>query len=170
MANRMDHASPKTNGATKAVKAHADGLTGIFATLARQHAEAASLLGDLTEGRAARAELWPKVRVALLTHERAEMRVLYPELRMHDTLRAVANSHDAEASELERMIHDLDDIDLASTTWDHLIERLASTVAHHAREEEREIFPRAQRVIGTDRAKDLEHKFIATQQSLEQSA
>jgi len=166
----MDHLVAKTKGAVKSVKAHAEGLTGVFATLAKQHGEAGSLLHAVIEDHTKREELWPQIRDALLSHERAEMRVLYPELRMHDPLRAMANRHDAEASELERMIHDLDEVEMTSDTFGNLFERLADTVTRHARDEEQDIFPQAQRVIGKDRAKDLDPKFLATQKSLEESA
>jgi hypothetical protein len=166
----MDHVIAKTKGTAKAVKVRVEGLTGIFATLAKQHGEAASLLGAATSNTDRRADLWPQIRAALLSHERAEMRVLYPELRMHDELRMLANSHDAEAAELERMIHDLDDLDPVSDTWGHLIARLAETLGRHAREEEDKIFPLAQRVIGKDRARELDPKFLATQKSIEESA
>ena len=166
----MDHAIAKTRGTAKSVKARVEGLTGVFATLAKQHGEAGSLLHAVSADRSKRDELWPQIRAALLSHERAEMRVLYPELRMHDELRALSNRHDAEASELERMIHDLDEVDIAGDTFGNLFERLADTVVRHATEEEHNIFPLAQRVIGKDRAKELEPKFLATQKSLEQSA
>ncbi|HET9989356.1 MAG TPA: hemerythrin domain-containing protein [Kofleriaceae bacterium] len=166
----MDHPIAKTKGTAKAVKARAEGLTGIFATLAKQHGEAGSLLHAVVADRGKREALWPKIRTALLSHERGEMRVLYPELRMHDELRALSNRHDAEASELERMIHDLDEVDITGDTFGKLFERLTDTVVHHAIEEEQDFFPRAQGVIGKDRAKELEPKFLATQKSLEESA
>lgn len=152
------------------LRVRTDGLTGIFALLTKQHCEAGALLERATHDATKRAELWPKIRLALLTHERSEMRVLYPELRMHDALRASANSHDAEAAELERMIHDLDDVELASDVFGKLLQRLADTVVRHASEEEQDIFPRAQEAIGRDRARQLEPKFLATQKSLAESA
>jgi len=170
MTNRIDETIAKTKAVAKAVKVRVDGLTGIFSTLAKQHTEAGSLMGAVQHDAAKRTDLWPKIRIALLTHERSEMRVLYPELRMHDQLRALANSHDAEAQELERMIHDLDGVEIASDTWGNLFGRLADTVARHAREEETEIFPKAQGLLGKDRAKDLDAKYLATQKSLEHSA
>jgi hemerythrin superfamily protein len=162
----MAHILAKTKGGAKAVRV--EGLHGIFATLAKQHTEAGSLLGVVKADASKRADLWPKIRTALLTHERAEMRVLYPELRMHDSLRALANSHDAEAAELERMIHDLDEVEIQSDTWGNLFARLADTIVRHASEEENEIFPKAQNVLGKDRALVLDPKFHATQKSLEQ--
>lgn len=165
-----DEAVARTKAAAGPPKTRPEGLTGCFALLAKQHAEAGALLAHVVKDASKRDELWPKLRVALLTHERSEMRVLFPELRMHDSLRALANSHDAEAAELERMIHDLDEVEHASDTFGKLCERLADTMARHAREEEHDIFPKAQDLLGTERAKQLEPKLLATQKSLEESA
>jgi hypothetical protein len=166
MRNRMDHAVAKTKGVMKGIKARIDGLAGVFETLAKQHGEAAALLDAVHADPAKRASLWPQIRAALLAHERAEMRVLYPELRMYDELRPLANQHDAEATELERMIHDLDSIDMASETWGKLLDRLAENVKRHANEEETDTFPRAQNSIGVARAKQLDAKFAAAHDAL----
>ncbi len=167
---RSDPALAKSSAVTKPAETRIEDLTGIFAVLSQQHADAGALLTQIVKTPGQRAELWPKIRVALVTHERAEMRVLYPELRMHDSLRALANRHDAEASELERMVHDLDTVDMTSSTFGNLVERLGDAVKRHAAEEETDIFPRAQSLLGRERAKQLEPKFLATQKSLEESS
>jgi hemerythrin superfamily protein len=168
--NRSDPALARSRAVAKPAEPRVEGLTGLFALLVQQHGEAGALLSQIVKDPSQRPELWPKIRVALLTHERAEMRVLYPELRMHDSLRALANRHDAEASELERMVHDLDLVEMVSSTFGNLVERLGDTVRRHAAEEERDIFPKAQALLGRERAKQLEPKFVATQKSLEESA
>ena len=165
-----DDAVARSKRATRPLKARIVGLTGVFALLAKQHADTGARLATVVRDASKRDELWPEIRVALLIHERSEMRVLYPELRMHDSLRALANSHDAEAAELERMIHDLDEVDHASDTFGKLCERLADTMVRHAREEEQDIFPKAQELLGVERAKQLEPKLLSTQKSLEELA
>src|SRR3569833_3385365 len=82
MPNRMDHVDAKTKGAAKSVKAHAEGLTGLFATLAKQHGEASSLLYALFSDIKKNKKQKPQNQTVLLSHDRAEMRVLYSELRM----------------------------------------------------------------------------------------
>jgi hypothetical protein len=166
MRNRMDHAVAKTKGMMKGIKARIDGLVGVFETLSKQHGEAMALLVAIRKDPDKRAELWPQVRGALLAHERAEMRVLYPELRMYDELRPLANQHDAEATELERMIHDLDATEIASPTWGKLLDRLADNVHRHANEEETDTFQRAQDSLGTTRAKQLDAKLAAAYEAL----
>jgi hypothetical protein len=166
MAHRMENAVAKTRAVIKGVKARIDGLTGVFETLSAQHAEAMSLLEAVQKDAEKRGELWPQIREALLVHEHAEMRVVYPELRMYDELRALANQHDAEATELERMIHDLDSTDMPSETWAKLFDRLAENVKRHANEEETDTFQRAQVAIGVDRAKQLDSKLKAAHKAL----
>ena len=166
MSNRMDHVIARTKGVMKGVKARIGGLSGVFETLEKQHGEALALLEVMRKDPNKRASLWPQIRTLLLAHERAEMRVLYPELRMYDELRPLANQHDAEATELERMIHDVDMTDLASDAWGKLLDRLADNVARHANEEETAIFPRAQDSIGVTRARALDTKLVAAYDAL----
>ena len=166
MSNRMDHAVAKTKGVMKGIKARIDGLSGVFETLAKQHGEVLSLLDAVRKDATKRAELWPQIRSTLLAHERSEMRVLFPELRMYDELRPLANQHDAEATEFERMIHDLDATEIASATWGNLLDRLADNLKRHANEEETDTFPRAQDSIGVQRAKQLDVKLAAAHEAL----
>jgi hypothetical protein len=166
MSNRMDQTIAKTRGVMKGIKERIDGLSGVFETLAKQHGEALSLLDAVRKDASKRVQLWPKIRSELLAHERAEMRVLYPELRMYDELRPLANQHDAEATELERMIHDLDATEIDSSTWGKLLDHLADNIKRHANEEETDTFPRAQDSIGVQRAKQLDAKLAAAHEAL----
>jgi iron-sulfur cluster repair protein YtfE (RIC family) len=162
---RTERAIAKTHGAVKGLRARLGGLTGVFETLAKQHGEVISLIDQLRKTPGRRAALWPELRNALLAHERAEMRVIFPELRMYDQLRPLANQHDAEATELERMIHDLD-AELEADAWGNLLDRLADQVQRHVHEEETATFPRAQAALGITRARQLADKVIAAYEAL----
>lgn len=171
MPNRMDTFVAKTKGAVKAVKARMEGLHGVFATLAKQHGEAAALLDAVIANPEKRADLWPKIRTALLAHERAEIQEVYPVLRNLPETRAFADHHDLEANSMESVIDRLDAMDLRSEAWGDLFEQLADTVKHHAvEEEEQQIFPVAEKALGETRAKELDEKFLAAHDKLAQSA
>jgi len=171
MPNRMDTFVSKTKGAVKSVKARMDGLHGVFATLAKQHAEAASLLDAVIASPEKREDLWPKIRTALLAHERAEVQEVYPVLRGLPETHALADRHDIEANAMEAMIDRLDAMDLRSDAWGALFEQLADTVKHHAVvEEEEQIFPVAEKALGETRAKELDAKFLATHAKLAKPA
>jgi hemerythrin superfamily protein len=149
----------KGAGMMKGVKARLDGLVGVFKTLAEQHGEVSAMLRRLQGKPEKKTELWPDIRRELLSHERAEMREVYPVLRQRVETRALAEHHDQEAAEMERLI---ERIDMApADAWRALYDQLVDAVLHHANEEEAEIFPKAQQAIGEQAAKDLDARFLA---------
>jgi hemerythrin superfamily protein len=148
----------KGAGMMKGVKARLDGLVGVFQTLAEQHGEVSAMLKRLQSKPEKRIELWSDIRRELLSHERAEMREVYPVLRQRVETRALAEHHDQEAAELERLIERIDTA--AGDAWRTLYDQLVDAVHHHANEEEAEIFPKAQQAIGEQAARDLESRFL----------
>ena len=168
MPNRMDSMLSKGAGMMKGVKARLEGLTGVFKTLAEQHGEVAAMLKRLQSKPEKKAELWPEIRRELLSHERGEIREVYPVLRQHVQTRALAEHHDQEAAEMERLIEQLDTA--TADDWRRLFDQLTDTVIHHANEEENSIFPKAQEAIGDQAAKELEARFLSAKQQLMASA
>ncbi len=165
MPNRMEEMASKGMGKMKEAKAAVTGLKGVFRTLAEQHGEVSALLerGKTTGDPAKRTELWQKIRRELLSHERAEMREVYPVLRKYPETKTLADHHDQEAKEAESMILRLDGIQTDSNEWPVLFGKLADAVLHHAKEEESEIFPEAQDVIGSTEAEKLDSRFKEAQ-------
>lgn len=158
--NRMDSMLSHGLGKMKRAKARLTGLVGVFRTLAEQHGEITVLLERAKSSDDRFAELWPTIRRELLSHERAEVQELYPLLRAHPEVRGLADHHDTEAAELEQMIANVQELAIGSTGRRELYKQLVDTVLHHAREEEHEIFPKAQEVIGKNMAEALEPQFL----------
>jgi hemerythrin superfamily protein len=169
MPTRTDSAIAKTKAAAHAVKAKLDGLHGVFATLAKQHAEVSALMKRVEDDADKREELWPKIRMDLLSHERGELRVVYPELRMNAATRSLADEHEEEAKELEGLIHELDGTAIDSNMWGSRFATLAETVRQHAELEEKEIFPQAQQVIGKMRTKAMNDEFLAAKKQVSET-
>ena len=155
-------------GTAKDTKSTSTGLTGVFKTLAKQHSEAGTLLkkaeGISEPGK--RAEEWKKIRVELLSHEKSEMREIYPVLRQHSETKSLAEQHDREAKDLESMIMQLDKTDASSSEWLNLLKKITDGVQRHAKEEENEIFPKAQQAIGKAEAERLDARFQQTQKEI----
>lgn len=172
MSNHMDTLISKGKGKMKAMQARLDGVVGVFKTLTEQHGEVEALLSRVKHDADKRQDLWPKIRTELRSHERAEVQEVYPALRdrHQEPLSALADQHDAEATELEQLIRRLDLIEITSDAWGKLFEQLVDTVVTHATEEETEIFPLAQSVLGEARAKQLDKKFLAAKQRIALSA
>lgn len=166
MPNRMDSIISKGTGAAKAVEARLHGLVGVFKVLSEQHGEVSALLKRVKSDPSKRAELWPKIRQELMSHEKGELREVYPVLREQAATRALADRHQTEADELSAQIDRIHALEMASSEWGRQFDRLIELVENHVREEEHDIFPKAQEAIGADRAKEIEPRFLAAKKQL----
>jgi hemerythrin superfamily protein len=169
MPNRMDSTLSHAMGKVKAIKARLSGLVGVFKTLAEQHGEVTVLLERAKSSDEKFTELWPTIRRELLSHEQAEMNEVYPVLRARDVTRGLSDHHDAEATEMEQLITTIDELAIGSPERSEMYERLVNAVLHHAREEERDIFPKAQDAIGKDQAEAMDEKFVAAKERIARS-
>ena len=161
MPNPMDQVISKGAGLANQVKARMDGLVGVFNTLCEQHGEAGALLKRAKADVEKRAELWPTIRASLRAHEQGELREVYPVLANYPELQPLVKRHDAEASQLSQTVDQLDALDPRSAQFDTLLDKLVGLIEAHVAEEEKQIFPTAQSVIGEDRAKEIDPKFVA---------
>lgn len=144
-----------------------EGLVGVFRTLADQHDAVAAMFAQFQKTPEARALLWPQLRRELVAHEHSEVRELFPVLREREELRALADHHDDEARGLDAVIRRLDTLDVQSDEWAEQFQELVRTVTYHAKEEEeKKIFPLAQRALGEARAMALDPIVAAARQDL----
>lgn len=163
---QMDSLLSQGMGTVKGMKARLEGLVGVFRTLTEQHGEVTALLKRVRGNPEKRRELWPQIRMELISHERGEVHEVYPVLRNHPDTRDLADLHDDEARELEQMIEKLDTAPIDSDAWGALFDQLTNTVIEHATEEERDIFPAAQQALGEQRAEQLDAKFLLAKQQI----
>ncbi|HEX3775220.1 MAG TPA: hemerythrin domain-containing protein [Polyangiaceae bacterium] len=163
MPNSIENAASKAMGAAKDVKATFKGLTGVFKHLMEEHGKVAALLKrvSMSSDVKLRSELYPTIRRELLSHERAEMDVVYPELARYPETAAISAEHAREAQELEAAIQAVDALAFGDAQWSQAFERLVSLVEAHVNEEESEFFPKAQKAIGEDATKALLPRFEA---------
>lgn len=166
MPNRVDSMLSQGMGKVKAVKARLKGLVGVFKTLTEQHGEVTALLQRARTSEDKFRDLWPEIKRELKSHEQAETAEVIPELRAHEATRALAEHHDAEARVLDALIAQIDEMANGSDERKELYQKLIDTVVHHAKEEEGDLFPKAQEAIGKDRAEALEAPFLATKHAI----
>ncbi|MBK7862908.1 MAG: hemerythrin domain-containing protein [Archangiaceae bacterium] len=168
MPNPFEQLGAKGAGAVHQVSGAIKGLHGVFNTLVGQHAEASSLLerAKATRDPAKRADLWAKIRAELLSHEKAEVAVLYPAYRTYGRLVAFANEHDQESEALERAIAAVDEAPLISNVWLTELESLISLVLKHVDEEETQWFPEAAELMSKEETADLDQRFKAKKEAL----
>ena len=164
MATRMDSSESRGPGRRKGTKGRTDDLAGIFERLAEQHGEILALMKAFQKD-PDDEDLWDEIREELLSHERGELRELYPVLRQHAELAEMADDHDDDAAELEDLVLRLDEVD-ETDEFASLFAELVDAVMRHADDEETRIFPKALEVLGDDEAQELEERYLETQREL----
>lgn len=170
MPSRTDELLSRGLGKVKGMKATIEGLRGVFKTLAEQHGEVSALMRRLKGDESKRADLWPKIRIELLSHERGELREVFPALLAHAETRPLAEQHEREAGELEGKIDRLQSTSFTAPEWGQLFGELVDLVQSHVKEEEDTIFPKAQETLGEQVAKELLPKFLAAKRSIMEEA
>lgn len=166
MPNRLDSILSQGFGKAKGLKARLTGLVGVFEVIAEQHGEVTALMERARTSDEKFTELWPTIKRELLSHEKAETQEVFPPIRANEATRALAERHDAEAVALETLIGQVDQLAIGSQARKDTYQRLIDTVLHHAKEEEKDIFPKAQEALGKPRIEALEAPFLAAKKQI----
>jgi hypothetical protein len=148
--HRTEKAASKVMGAAKSAKATLESVTGVFKELMREHGEVTALLTRvmMSSESDVRAELFPKIRAELLSHEKGELAEVYPVFKKHEDLAGYAEMHEREAGTLERQIQRLSAMAYDAPEWASAFADLVNAVSHHVKEEESEYFPVASKTLG----------------------
>jgi hypothetical protein len=167
MPNTIEQLSVKAHGTLQAVKAGFNGLRGVFLHLAEEHGEVTAMMKQVTKSQDARvrSEHYAKIRIELLSHERAERAEVYPSLAQYESTRELVLLHEREAAQLESAIRAVDVWDPASDAWSSAFERLLVLVEQHVEEEEKHFFPKAQAALGDAAAETLRTRYASAKNS-----
>jgi hemerythrin superfamily protein len=167
MPNRIEKAMSETMGAMKDIKATAKGLTGVFKHLMEEHGKVSALIKrvSMSSDQNVRARDYPTIRAELLGHETGEVKAVYPVLAEFPETARIAEEHATQASELQQAIGEVDGLSFGDAGWGPAFDRLANLVEKHVSQEEGDYFPKAQKVIGDERAKQLLPAFEAAKKT-----
>jgi hypothetical protein len=143
-------------------------LAGVFETLAEQHRQALQLLlgAGTPQPATKRRESWNAARRWLLSHERAEMDTVFSALEGYAQADLLLKVHTQQAIELESAINQLESTDVESDTWIERLRDVLALVDDHLRDEENDLFQRAQELLGENTARELDGPFMARQREL----
>jgi Hemerythrin HHE cation binding domain len=169
MPNRIEKTMSEAMGAAKDIKARVKGLKGVFRHLMEEHGKVGALIKrvSMSSDEKVRAELFPTIRTELLGHESGELMALYPALAEYPETSYIADEHAKQAGEMERAIAELDELSFSDAGWGPAFDRLATLVEQHVTQEESDYFPKAQKVIGEERAEQLLPAFEAAKKRAE---
>ena len=116
---------------------------------------------DGSRAGSAKRQLVEKVTVELVRHSAVEEMYLYPAARKAlPTGEALADEEIKEHAEAERLLKDLESMDLGAD-YDIKLEKLMAAVREHIQEEEQVLFVALSASCGADELQDLGHKISA---------
>jgi|AntRauTorcE11897_2_1112592.scaffolds.fasta_scaffold00239_4 hypothetical protein len=103
-----------------------------------------------------RNKLFNTLKETLIIHSRAEKETLYEPLKAHEKTRDKISFYEEEQGEIEDLLSILTDPDLSGPLWHRKFQQLKEELEYHIHDDEHELFPKAQSVIKSDQANELE--------------
>lgn len=134
----------------------------IFELLEREHEEVKGLLerlSDTTENAVkTREDVFGKLHAQLNAHSRAEEAVFYRRLEQAQETRDLSLEGVEEHHMVDKLLEEMAGMDVGDEQWTAKLSVLSEQVRHHIDEEEKELFPKAKKVLG-DEAEALTEAF-----------
>lgn len=142
--------------------------------LKADHDKVRGLLAQLndTTNRAekTRAELLEKIRMELEVHTRIEEEIFYPAFReagkKSDDEKLYFEAVEEHRAAGDLVLPDLLDTDVSSDAFGGRAKVLKELIEHHADEEEKEMFPRARKLLFNEQLEELGEKMAARKREL----
>nr|WP_136250471.1 hemerythrin domain-containing protein [Ningiella ruwaisensis] len=141
----------------------------IFEALRQDHDKQRALMKVLvdTEGDSAvRADFYKQLKEELTNHATAEERHFYSPLMQEDETVELSRHGVAEHHEIDELLEELDNTDMASSSWLSVMKQLQDKVLHHLEEEEKEFFPQAGKTLSNTEKEQLADGYVNEMQEL----
>jgi len=122
--------------------------------LKKQHQEVKKLFGKIEKAREGKEELFEQIADQLAVHATIEEKIFYPatkSARTEELLHEAVEEHLA----VKRLIADMLKMSPEDEQFDAKVTVLKEQVEHHVEEEEGELFPKVQKMLGKDELEDL---------------
>ena len=134
----------------------------ILSELKKDHDQQRDLLAQIADAPAGSKEqknLLEELKAQLEAHANAEERSFYAPLMQHDGTQDEARHSVHEHHEIEECLEKLEEASSGTTAWENQFQKLKKLVLHHLEEEEREVFPKAEKVLDDAQQKSLANEY-----------
>lgn len=141
----------------------------IYTKIKKDHDEARDMMERIleTQDGPTRLELFGQLKVAILSHAKAEERTFYNALKAaNDDLAEETPHMKHEHKEVEELFHEIDQIETGNHMWWEKFGEARQALLHHMEEEEKEIFKEAKKEISGEDASELGERMEAIEEKL----
>ncbi len=136
--------------------------TGTFALLLKDHELVKGIIEELLDtpvsARKRRQELLTTLKQELQGHENLEERVVYPALESRKSTQGLTLEAYQEHHVVDVLLEELESLDFQDDDWKAKLKVLQENLLHHVREEEDELFPKAEKVLSRDQLQRIEQQ------------
>ena len=137
--------------------------------LKQDHQEAAGLMDELETADKGNMgptkQLFTKLKDALTLHTQIEEQIFYPALEQHEETKDMIGEAFSEHKEVKEILAEMSTMTPGSDEFMDKLTELRDGVEHHVEEEENEMFPKAERVLGESRMQELGRQLQQMKQS-----
>lgn len=123
-----------------------------------------TILSTTAADKARREELFHALKEAVLKHAHAEEKVFYAPLRekqqAHDMIEHGLDEHHT----VEQLLQKMDGIPADSDDWVDTLESIHDKIKDHVEEEEHEIFPQAEQLLGEKELDRMTDTFLQSKE------
>ena len=137
--------------------------------LKADHREVDSLIAQLEGG--ADHETFGKLKNAIQMHAKIEEGILYPALEDFDETEDLIEEAYQEHDEVDDLLMEMGDTEPQSDEFQGLLAQLKDSIQHHVEEEENELFPNAESLLGTETLEEMGNRAeqVKNQSSMSQT-
>lgn len=137
----------------------------IYNELKNDHQKAKDILSRLADlsprASASRKRLFEELKAMLTAHSRAEEKVFYDAIKGAKPTKDDALEGYEEHHLVDVLLREMSRLSPGDDQWKAKLTVLKENVEHHVKEEEDEIFDKAQEVLSADEADELGRRFVA---------
>lgn len=129
----------------------------VFQLLKKDHRKVKGLFEKLEEtgGEKTRDKLFKELATDLAVHSKVEETIVYPRLKEFEELSEMVAEAVEEHQIAEQLLEELAGMEQQNEQWQAKLTVLKEMIEHHVQEEEDELFPEAEELLGEDEAEEM---------------
>lgn len=129
------------------------GIMEITTLLKEDHREVENLIAQLEGG--ADKDTFTKLKSSLELHTQIEEEIYYPALEGLDETDDLVSDAYQEHDEVDELLEEMSGTDVGSEEFQDLLQQLKDSINHHVKEEENELFPKSEKVLGAEKLEQM---------------
>lgn len=118
--------------------------------LKQDHREVDNLMALLEDTTTTTTDTFMQLKTALTLHAEAEEELFYPAMEQFDETDELTDESYEEHAEVKQLLEEMTGLNPAEEDFQDLLAQLKESVQHHVQEEETEMFPKAEELLGEE--------------------